>query len=687
MQSSAVLRVVLSIFICATASAKAAFNARLQGQSRGSTTWLDGNLKGWRDLDSVPCRVYLTGGPANNKVIVVEFDHAQGRNPAIKNLCHFTPSANVVITSAPVLSSPVNSPRWTYTFTIKLLDNKPGWVLFNAKIADGAHLNGGSSVGMRGSPSLGSLQIHKIAPAAPAPVVDLALAKLGPAQAAPGEIITYTLQYSNKMTSTTQASVVQVTDVLPPQVTPEDIGGGQLVGNSVLWDIGNLNAGAAGTLSYTVRVSSTAAFGEAFTNAASISSSQADANLNDNKASVTTQVVFNRPPVANPDSYQGPENLPITIPAAGVLSNDTDADNDRLSAILVSGPAHGSVALSADGSFTYTPNPNYSGSDSFTYKANDGMADSPAVAVNILLLPNPTENHAPVAANDQFGITTNSVLDVPARGVLANDSDADNDPLSAIFLTGPAHGMLTLNADGSFQYVPAQGFAGTDTFTYKANDGLADSLPALVTILVSGGGGTNTPPTTTNLPPIVNLRSPTNGAIYIEGMDVPLIADASDPDGTVTLVDFLAGDVILGSDTEPEYTLLLTNVPAGEYVFRAAATDNAGAAAVSSPVAITVLRNPPYAAGPFRLNRQTGLFEQLVTITNPTPVDFPAIRLWIMDVRTGATVWNATGQVSGVPYIDVLTIVPAGGSVQVLVEYYTPDVRVAPDPQFLPEVL
>ncbi|HKQ39099.1 MAG TPA: Ig-like domain-containing protein, partial [Verrucomicrobiae bacterium] len=469
MQSSAVIRFILSILVSVAMPASAAFNARLQGQSRGSTTWLDGNLKDWRDLDFVPCRVYLTGGPANNKVIVVEFDHAQGRNPAIANLCKFTPSANVLITSAPVLSAPVNSPRWSYTFTIKLLDNKPGWVLFNAKVAAGAHLNGGSSVGMRGSPSLGSLQLHKIAPAAPTPaVIDLALMKFGPAQAAPGEIITYTLQYSNKTTSTIQATNVQITDVLPVQVTPENLGSGRLVGNSVVWDIGGLNAGGAATVSYTVRVSSNAAFGEVFTNSASIVSSQPDANSNDNSASVITHILMNRAPIANPDSYQGRENQPLIVGAPGVLANDSDADNDTLTAILVSAPAHGTVVFNADGSFTYTPSTSYSGSDAFTYKANDGMADSSAVAVNILLLPNPKENHAPLAVNDQYGTTTNSTLNVPARGVLTNDSDPDNDPLSAILVGGPVHGTLALNPNGSFQYIPAPGFAGIDAFTYKA---------------------------------------------------------------------------------------------------------------------------------------------------------------------------------------------------------------------------
>src|SRR5687767_8805407 len=108
-------------------SATAAFNARLQGQSRGSTAWIGGNLQGWRDLDSIPCRVYLSGGPVNNKIITVEFDRMQGRNPGIQNLCQFTPSSNVLITSKPVLSASTNSPRWTYTFTIRLLDRNPGW--------------------------------------------------------------------------------------------------------------------------------------------------------------------------------------------------------------------------------------------------------------------------------------------------------------------------------------------------------------------------------------------------------------------------------------------------------------------------------------------------------------------------------------------------------------------------------
>ena len=60
--------------------------------------------------------------------------------------------------------------------------------------------------------------------------------------------------------------------------------------------------------------------------------------------------------------------------APGVLGNDSDIDGDTLTAVLVSGPAHGTLALNSDGSFTYTPSANYNGSDAFRYKANDSAA-------------------------------------------------------------------------------------------------------------------------------------------------------------------------------------------------------------------------------------------------------------------------------------------------------------------------
>src|SRR5262249_2184177 len=309
----------------------------------------------------------------------------------------------------------------------------------------------------------------------------------------------------------------------------------------------------------------------------------------------------NHAPVANNDNYTMAEDQ---ILVSGVLANDTDADGNPLSAILLSGPHHGALTLNANGLFTYAPVANYNGSDSFTYKANDGTADSnvatvvinvtsvndapvgadntvttpedtayvfkvadfpftdpndspanalaavkistlPSAAagtltdngfavtagqsvsiadiigskliftpaanangspsftfqvqddggianggVDLAQLPNTVTinvtpvNHAPVAINDSYTTAENTTLTVSATSVLNNDIDVDGNPLSAILVSGTAHGALTLNADGSFTYTPAANYIGSDSFTYKVNDGTADSNVATADITV-----------------------------------------------------------------------------------------------------------------------------------------------------------------------------------------------------------
>ncbi len=96
----------------------------------------------------------------------------------------------------------------------------------------------------------------------------------------------------------------------------------------------------------------------------------------------------------------------------------------------------------------------------------------------------PFPNAAPEAAADEYSVVEGTTLTVDAPGVLANDTDADDDPLTATGATQPEHGEVTLAADGSFTYTPEDGFTGTDTFTYEASDGTAESEPARVTITV-----------------------------------------------------------------------------------------------------------------------------------------------------------------------------------------------------------
>ena len=145
--------VLLAVFLPSVDGAAVKVSSVLQGQSNGSTNWISNNLQGWHDCDSIPMRVYITGGPVSGEAIQVYFDHFNGSNPGVDDLSGFTPSANVTMVTAPVLNAPANSGTWTYNFTVNVNDRSPGWVEFRGRLAWGAHLNPGSSLHLGGDPS------------------------------------------------------------------------------------------------------------------------------------------------------------------------------------------------------------------------------------------------------------------------------------------------------------------------------------------------------------------------------------------------------------------------------------------------------------------------------------------------------------------------------------------------------
>lgn len=163
----------------------------------------------------------------------------------------------------------------------------------------------------------------------------------------------------------------------------------------------------------------------------------------------------------------------------------TDVDNASLTYSLVSGPTRGVVTLNPDGTYTYTPQPNYSGVDSFIFRASDGSAQSNDALVNIRITP---VNDAPVAAGESaFGAEdTNLVI-----AVLANDSDVDGDVLAPQIETAPAHGTVVVNLDGTITYDPATDYFGSDSFTYRVSDGSLAS--DVVTVSISLAAQTETP--------------------------------------------------------------------------------------------------------------------------------------------------------------------------------------------------
>ncbi|MBD3392049.1 MAG: tandem-95 repeat protein [Chitinivibrionales bacterium] len=234
----------------------------------------------------------------------------------------------------------------------------------------------------------------------------------------------------------------------------------------------------------------------------------------------------NRIPVAQDDGYTIDEDEVLTVPAAGVLQNDIDADGDGLSARLDSAMERGSLVLDSDGSFSYEPEDDYHGIVSFTYNAYDGIDSSATPALVIVTVT--SINDAPVAADDAYAIDnrTNLIVDA-ADGVLDNDTDVEDDPLSAALETDVDTGILTLNSDGSFAYSPTVGVVGDVTFSYQAGDGDAVSNVATVTISVSSG---NTAP---SLAPTADAEAFADETF---GMTVDA-SDAEDDDLTYTLVD------------------------------------------------------------------------------------------------------------------------------------------------------
>lgn len=309
--------------------------------------------------------------------------------------------------------------------------------------------------------------------------------------------------------------------------------------------------------------------------------------VTDEDGEISSQVVTltvannNAAPVAGADSYEVDRNGSLVVtPADGVLRNDSDPDGDSLTVLLAGPPAHGSLTMNPDGSFTYTPHFGYHGPDSFSYLVRDPSGDEALATVSLTVrLP----NTAPVAVDDvAYQVNEDGSLSVDAaEGVLANDSDPDGSPLTAQLRTNPANGRVTLAADGSFVYVPNPGFVGTDSFTYIANDG-SDGSYATVTLTVNA----------VNHAPVgsADAYAMEAGATFTVDAARGVLANDSDPDGDTLTAVLLQGprngQFALNADGSFTYT------PdagfSGEDVFTYSLRDGT----TTVPVTVTLTVNP-----------------------------------------------------------------------------------------------
>jgi len=194
---------------------------------------------------------------------------------------------------------------------------------------------------------------------------------------------------------------------------------------------------------------------------------------NDGAACKLADSPFNGP-TANADSYNATAGQTLTVNAAsGVTANDSGSL--PLSTTLVANAAHGSLTLNSDGSFSYTPNTGFSGTDTFTYYDTDPYSrtsSNATVTIDVL----------PAAQNQTYSTALNTPLNVAAPGVLTGSAGSS---VTVSSNTSPPNGVVTVNANGSLTYTPNHNFSGPDTFNYTVQDSSSQHATATVTVDVS----------------------------------------------------------------------------------------------------------------------------------------------------------------------------------------------------------
>src|SRR5690606_14672949 len=171
-------------------------------------------------------------------------------------------------------------------------------------------------------------------------------------------------------------------------------------------------------------------------------------------------------------------------------------------------PGKGSVTINGDNTITYTPQSNYSGSDSFSYIVSDGAGGSASAMVLVTVTPS---NDAPVAQDGVVNVNEDSSVNTSMVA-----TDVDSASLNYSVVTPPSHGTLVITNinTGAYTYTPEPNYNGTDSFTFKVNDGEVDSNVATVNITVNS---INDAPVANNN--LVNVAEDSSASIVLEATD------------------------------------------------------------------------------------------------------------------------------------------------------------------------
>ncbi|HEU4552852.1 MAG TPA: Ig-like domain-containing protein, partial [Chitinophaga sp.] len=281
----------------------------------------------------------------------------------------------------------------------------------------------------------------------------------------------------------------------------------------------------------------------------------------------------NDAPTGTGDSKITPEDAPVSGAVTG-----TDIDGDALTYAKVTDPAHGSVVVGADGTYTYTPEANYHGPDNFDITISDGNGGTAMVTVNITVTP---VNDAPTGTGDN----KTTPEDTPVSGAVTG-TDIDGDALTYAKATDPAHGAVVVGADGAYTYTPEANYHGADNFDITISDGNGGTATVTVNITVTP---VNDAPTGTGDSKTTMEDTPVSGSVSGTDIDGDVLTYAKSTDPT-------HGSVVVGSDGTYTYT------PEANYHgpdnFDITINDgNGGAATVTVNITVTPVNDAPTGTG------------------------------------------------------------------------------------------
>jgi CshA-type fibril repeat protein len=355
--------------------------------------------------------------------------------------------------------------------------------------------------------------------------------------------------------------------------------------------------------------------------------------VSDGQGGIDTAVVtvdvnpVNDPPVAVNDTATTPEDTPVTL---NVLSNDSDVDGDSLTVTSATSP-NGAVTINPDGTITFTPVANFNGTTTISYTISDGKGGTSTATVTLTVS---SVNDVPVANPSTATTNEDTPIVLP---VLANDTDADGDPLT-VTAASAANGTVTINPDGTVRYVPNPNFNGTDTVTYTISDGRGGTSTSTVTVTVNP----------VNDVPVANNDTATTAED--SPVTIPVLGNDTDADGnplTITSATSPNGTVAIN----PDGTITFTPNPNfnGPATITYTISDGQGGTATATvAVNVTPVNDPPVAR-PDTATTAEDTPVIIAPLANDSDVDGNPLTITAASSPNGTVVINPNGTISFTP--------------------------------------